>query len=161
MQIEWPGLVEPLRSKHFSGVVPVPSAPFAFPGAGSTPAGDGSLVVKAAQAMAAALRTLHGAGWRHVWIDGAIVTVDDLHPYEQADFEKAMRWAVTHAAAIYNPMNGFSGKLRRPSRACRLPPRLRRRGGERRRPLSRQQIPPPPPRCGVRPSPRRRLGRSA
>ena len=75
------------------------------------------------KAMAAALRTLHDAGWRHVWIDVAIVTVDDLHPYEQGDFEKAMRWAVTHAAAIYNPMSGFSGKLRRPSRVCRLLPR--------------------------------------
>ena len=75
------------------------------------------------RAMAAALRTLHGAGWRHVWIDVAIVSVDDDHPYVQCDFEKAMRWAVEHAAAIYNPMTGFSGKLSRPPRACRLLPR--------------------------------------
>ena len=39
-EVEWPGITEPLRSRHYSGLVRVPAAPFAFPWAGATPAVD-------------------------------------------------------------------------------------------------------------------------
>ena len=37
-------------------------------------------------------------------MDVAVVMVDAARPYAQSDFEGAMRWAVTHAAAVWNPM---------------------------------------------------------
>ena len=61
--------------------------------------------------MAEALAELQAAGWRHVWTDVAIVTVDETHPYVQAHFESAMRFAVLNAAAIWQPTTGMGELL--------------------------------------------------
>ena len=53
--------------------------------------------------LARELEKLQAKGWQYVWLD--VVVVDDDLEYSQAEFEKAMRFAVEESSAVYCPMS--------------------------------------------------------
>ena len=53
--------------------------------------------------LAKELERLQASGWVYVWLD--VLVMDKRYAYDQATFEKAMRFALEQSDAVYCPMS--------------------------------------------------------